>query len=284
MEIKLCAFADEASPALNEQIEALVKHNIPYIELRGVNGKNVSEATPEEATEWKAQLDAAGIKVWAIGSPIGKVKLDKPWSEYLALAENIFRIATVLDCKNIRIFSFFTTDPADEETVLTRLSELCGLAASYGLRLCHENEKEIYGDVAPRCRRILDALPALSAVFDPANFVQCGEDIPAALELLRNDIFYYHIKDALAADGAVVPAGYGDGHIEEMLSGITHDTVLTLEPHLSLFKGYSSIDASELKHKFRYPDAATAFAAAADALKAILRKLNYTEENNTWKR
>ena len=53
MEIKLCAFADEYSSALDRQIEALVKFKIPYIELRGVDGKNVTAWEVSDAENWK---------------------------------------------------------------------------------------------------------------------------------------------------------------------------------------------------------------------------------------
>ena len=45
----LSAFADEASPMLDEQIKALQEEEISLIELRGVDGKNVSGLTIEEA-------------------------------------------------------------------------------------------------------------------------------------------------------------------------------------------------------------------------------------------
>ena len=284
MKLQLCAFADEASPNLSEQIAALNRHGIPFIELRGVNGKNVSKCTPEEAVEWKRELDAGGIRVWSIGSPVGKVSLDKPFSEHLALAENVFRIANVLECDKVRMFSFFTSNPDDEETVYANLTALCELAARYGITLYHENEKGIWGDLAPKCAKILDRVPALRSVFDPANYVQCGQDIPEALSLLQERTAYYHIKDALYADGAVVPAGEGDGCVEQMLAGITRDTVLTLEPHLKVFDGYGGIDDTELKNKYVYASAEESFAAAVNALKKILKKLNYTEENRTWKK
>jgi sugar phosphate isomerase/epimerase len=284
MEIRLCAFADEASPQLSEQIAALNRHHIPYLEIRGVNGKNVSKCTPEEAAEWKKELDAGGIRVWSIGSPIGKVDINAPFEEHLALAENLFRIANVLDCDKVRMFSFYKTTEGDLDRICANLTALCELAARYGITLYHENEKGIWGDTADKCVAVLDRVPALRAVFDPANFVQCHQDIPEALALLQARTDYYHIKDALAEDGSIVPAGMGDGHLEEMLAGIAHDTVLTLEPHLKVFDGYGGIDDSELKNKYVYKTSEESFAAAVDALKALLIKLNYQEENRTWKK
>ena len=42
IKVKLCAFSDEADPSLEGQIAALKRNNVPYMEMRGVNGKNVT--------------------------------------------------------------------------------------------------------------------------------------------------------------------------------------------------------------------------------------------------
>ena len=47
--VKLCAFSDEADASLEGQIAALKRNNVPYMEMRNVNGKNVTELTLEEA-------------------------------------------------------------------------------------------------------------------------------------------------------------------------------------------------------------------------------------------
>jgi len=112
-------------------------------------------------------------------------------------------------------------------------------------------------------------------VFDPANFVQCGEDVAAAWQLLRPYVWYLHIKDALP-DGSVVPAGCGAGHIPEILADYAArgGTAVTLEPHLAEFVGLSALErageTSRIGAVYRYPTAEAAFAAAADALRKLL--------------
>ena len=54
----------------------------------------------------------------------------------------------------------------------------------------------------------------MKAVFDPANFVQCGVDTLKAWEMLKNKVEYLHIKDAVGQ--AIVPAGEGEGNIKEL--------------------------------------------------------------------
>ena len=71
----LSAFADEYSENFTEQLEALKKFDISHLEIRGVDGKNVSALNKEEVKTAKAKLDDYGIKLSAIGSPIGKLQM-----------------------------------------------------------------------------------------------------------------------------------------------------------------------------------------------------------------
>ena len=282
MNIRLSAFADEASANFAEQIRVLREERIPYIELRGLDGKNVSDLTEEEAKRYKEMLDKGGIVVWSIGSPLGKVWLGDAFEAYLKKAAHTFRLAKLFAAEKVRVFSFYTKTPGEDEAeVFLRMKRMAELAAEYGVTLYHENEKEIYGDTAARCVRLLNAVPSLRCVFDPANFVQCGQDVSSALALLEQRIDYYHIKDALA-DGTVVPAGEGKGCVSRMIAGIGKDTVLTVEPHLAVFEGYADIDRTQLKNKYVYATPQEAFAAAVSALRTVLTENDYREENGTW--
>ena len=70
--ILLCGFADEADANRLAQIKAPTDNAIPYLEIRGVDGTNIADLSPEAALQFKSELDAAGIQVWSIGSPAGK--------------------------------------------------------------------------------------------------------------------------------------------------------------------------------------------------------------------
>lgn len=278
----LSAFADEASPMLDEQIAALQEEGISLIELRGVDGKNVSNLTIEEAQAVKAKLDAAGIRLSALGSPYGKASLGVPFDEHLALFKHGLALCKVLDCQRIRMFSFYPAEDASaEETraeVLRRLEIMLTLAEEAGIQLVHENEKGIYGEDTARNADLLDVFgDRLGFAFDPANFVQCQVDTLAAYEQLHDRITYMHIKDALLADGAVVCAGHGDGHVAEIIRRLNAERdgeiILTVEPHLTVFKGLSDLQNEELRHHESYPDSRTAFHAAVSAIKGIVNDL-----------
>ena len=275
----LSAFADESSPVLDEQIKALQEEGVSLIELRGVDGKNVSALTIDEAKAVKAKLDAAGIRLSALGSPYGKASLGVAFDEHLALFKHGLELCKVLDTNRIRMFSFHPAEgvsPEDSrEEVLRRLQIMIDLAKEAGVQLVHENEKGIYGDITERNADLLNVFGAdLGFAFDPANFIQCGVNTLEAYELLHERITYMHIKDAFAVDGAVVCAGHGDGNVPEILRRLNAErdgeVILTVEPHLTVFKGLQDLQDEEVKHHESYPDSRTAFHAAVRALKDIL--------------
>lgn len=277
---KIFTFADEAGAQIDHQIEAMRRNGLQGLEIRGVDGTNVSAITEEKAKEVRRKLDDAGLITWSIGSPIGKIKMvGSDFEQHLDVFRHTLEVAHILGAANLRLFSFYmpaNADPADyKNEVIDRLGRMLEIADGSGVTLCHENEKGIYGDVAPRCLDIQQALPKLGGIFDPANFVQCGQDTWEAWQLLKPYIRYMHIKDALA-DGSVVPSGAGIGHVPEIVAdfraaGGCH---FTLEPHLTVFKGLDELErknvASRVGERYVYDSSDAAFDAACAAFKKLI--------------
>ena len=279
--IRLCAFSDEAGSSLKEQIDALKRNNISLMELRSIDKKNVADFTIEEAKKYQEEMEKNSISVWSIGSPIGKVNIDVDFDEYLKKVEHVCQLANIFKTDKIRMFSFFHAY-GKEELVFAYLTKMVEVASKYGVTLYHENEKDIYGDVASRVLKIMDSVSGLKYIYDPANYLQCNEYAINTLNLFHSKTDYFHIKDVIFETGQLVPAGYGDGMIDELLKRIDDDKTLTLEPHLSVFDAYKNIDNTEMKHKFAYKDSNEAFDAAVNALKELLVKVGYKEENGVF--
>lgn len=278
----ISAFGDEIDMDLDIQMNVLASHDIHHIEMRGVDGKNVANLTTDEAKKIKKKMDDNEFKVSCVGSPIGKVQIEDAFIKHMELFKNVLSIAKILDTKYIRIFSFYypkENNPNDyKDEVISRLGEMTLLAEDVGVTLLHENEKEIFGDIPERCLDILEGVnsPNLQAIFDPANFIQCGiKTYPETFKNLKKYVKYMHIKDALLETGNVVPAGYGDGNIFEILSELQNDGFkgfLSLEPHLGYFEGLENfetqVDVVGIKK-----GGSESFAVASNALKKILKEL-----------
>ena len=274
MDFKLAAFADEAGSGITEQIKAMSENDIQYLEIRGVNGENIADFTNEKAREIRSLLEESGISVWSLGSPYGKHGIEENFEPLLDAFKRGLELADILGAKHIRLFSFYVPqgDAAKyKEEVMSRLNKYCLAAKGSGIILCHENEKDIYGDIASRCEEIHKEFPDIKAVFDPANFIQCGQDTKAAWELLSPYVEYMHIKDALW-DGTVVPAGKGEGNIPFLLSQYKGE-ILTVEPHLEVFDGFEKLESGERtsKNKYSYASTREAFDAAVNSLKGLIQ-------------
>lgn len=278
MQFQLSAFADESSNAFSGQIDTLKRNGLSYLEIRNLDGKNVTELTAAEAKQLTQILNDNGLHVWSIGSPIGKIAIDGDFDAHMDLYRHTLDLAGELGAANIRLFSFFMPkDKAPEDyrdLVLERMALIAETAAKYGITACHENEKGIYGDTAKRCLELHRAVPQLKAVFDPANFVQCGQDTLEAWETLHTYIHYMHIKDALP-DGSVVPPGAGAGNLPALIAKYHAQggQVLSLEPHLFDFVGLKALEQEgeeSVVGGMSFTTAETAFDYAANTLKKIL--------------
>lgn len=279
-DMKIYAFADEASPMIDGQITALQKNGLHGLEIRNVDHVNVSEISDAKAREVRKKLDRAGMTVWSIGSPIGKIDIERDsFAGHTEKFRRTLEIAEILGAENIRLFSFFIPkdkNPADyKEEVINRLGTFLELAKGTGITLCHENEKGIYGDIPERCLEIHKALPGMPAIFDPANYIQCGADTLEGWKMLSGYVKYLHIKDALS-DGSVVPAGKGVGNLPLILEDFRKNggTCVTIEPHLTVFDGLSALekegDKSVVSETYQYSSNTVAFKAAVDALKECI--------------
>jgi sugar phosphate isomerase/epimerase len=269
--VKLSGFADEISPDLQEQLATLESLGIHYFEFRGVWDKNMLDLTQEELQQVKAAIGARGIRVSALGSPIGKVSIDSDFTEYKKRVQHAIDVAHMMETPYIRMFSFYIHDlDADRDQVMERMQAMVDIAARGGVTMLHENEKGIYGELPERCQDLHQTITGkhFRATFDPANFVQAGvKPFTDAYPLLKPYIEYFHIKDAIASEGKVVPAGQGDGQVRELMKAAQeagYDGFLSLEPHLKVAGHSSGFTGPEL------------FSTAVQALCGILDDLGIT--------
>jgi sugar phosphate isomerase/epimerase len=239
----LSGFVDEISSDFTEQCRVAADLGLRYVELRSAWDVNILDLKPEQLTVMKDTLAEHDLQVSSIGSPIGKIFIDEPFPPHLERMQHAAEVAHVFGAPYVRIFSFFLrpgADPADHrDEVIQRMRALARVAEEADVVLLHENEKEIYGDVPARCLDVVRSVgsPYLRLAWDPANFVQVGvRPYTEGYAMLRPHVAYVQIKDALAADGTVVPAGQGEGELAETMRALRHDGFdgfFSLEPHLN---------------------------------------------------
>ena len=288
----LSAFADEAGSTLEEQIAALKRNDIGYIEPRNINGKPILKLTDEELIEVKAQLDANGIKVNSLGSPIGKYPINEPFEIHLVDFMRAIEVCKLLGTDKMRMFSFFVEQSELEkyrDEVIYRLTEMTKIAKEHGILLCHENESDIYGQNPAEMRDLMLNVPDLLGIFDPANYRMNNCDVIDGINATLINLAYLHIKDAIYESQIIVSAGDGEGKIAEIIDMVNEHTdkpvYLTLEPHLFLFDAYKAIDRHELKMNYTFKNNSESFDFAVNALKNLLTENGYRKDaDGAWRK
>jgi sugar phosphate isomerase/epimerase len=270
-QLKLAAFADEISPELDEQIRVCKANGVTHFELRGVYGKNVLDFDKPLRNEIKNKLIANGMGVASIGSPIGKVKITDDWNPHFDRFKIAVELAQFFGAPMIRIFSYYPDDKGEilayrDEVMRRMMAKAEYVEAIGGITLVHENEAKIYGEKGAQCADLMQTVnsPKMTSAFDFANFVQAKEKPLDAWPGLKSFTTHIHIKDALWADGKVVPAGKGDGQLEPILKDAFasgYRGFLSLEPHLQAHEQFSGFTGPDL------------FKTAADALKELCRRI-----------
>lgn len=286
--IIISGFADEIDANLKTQLKVVRELGMDHICIRAVDGKNIADYTFTEFQEQVyPRLQQAGVKVSSLGSPLGKIDIDDEpsYQRQLQQLDALCRICKLVECKYIRVFSFWMKGKHPEDwtaEVLRKLSEFAAVAEKYDVILLHENEKDIYGDTGARCKVIMDALasPHFRAAYDFANFVQCGEDPESCYDLLKESISYIHVKDATATDGKNVLCGTGDGKIAAILKKAIQEDgycgFLTLEPHLFAFATMQSLEKGDVFNvisQYGLKNGAAGYAAQYHALCEILETI-----------
>jgi sugar phosphate isomerase/epimerase len=241
----LSAFADEIDPDPEVQVNTLNACGIRHIELRSILKTNVLDLTDLQIKELKSLLDRHGITLSAIGSPIGKIKIDQPFEPHLKRFQRALELCKFFGTSNIRVFSYYLTDDGEwddwRRDVLDRTWDICRLARKAGVRLLHENEHKIYGDDPARVVDLMETIRAQSdgecfwAIYDPANYVVCGFDPWRAWQMTRPWTVHLHIKDWMKGEEHGRVTGEGQGRIADVLAdaaAANYDGFATLEPHL----------------------------------------------------
>ena len=269
--ITFSAFADEIGDDLDLQMDVCQANGVKCIDVRGIDGKNVSKMTIPEVQQYKSRMDDRGFTCPCIGSPIGKIKMDDDFNAHMELLKHCFEVAEGFGTKQIRVFSFYASadskieDQTDE--VMDRMRQMVAAAESAGMILLHENEHNIYGAT---CQGVKDLFATIKSdsfksIFDPANFVTDNiapyeEAWKAGLADLTD---YFHIKDKVRGQETCVPAGEGDGQMAELFADLRNRNwsgYMTLEPHMAVAGQFRGFTGPEL------------FAKAVDGLKKLCKE------------
>jgi sugar phosphate isomerase/epimerase len=259
---KLSAFADEVTESFRGQVEFLAKEKVGYIEPRFIDRKNIMDLNKDELNEAKKLIQDHGLKVSAIGSPIGKVRLDEPFRPHLDKFEHAVELALFFETPFIRMFSYYAPEGKNiddyRDQVMERMASKIEVLSDVDVTMVHENEAHIYGHTADNCVDMVKTIgsPKLGLAYDPANFVW-GERITNNVEVcwptMKPHVVHIHIKDwKLGSKDIGSMPGEGDGQIKELLAelaAMNYEGCMTMEPHLQTGGQFGGSTGPELFSK-----------------------------------
>jgi sugar phosphate isomerase/epimerase len=259
---KLSAFADEVTDDFLEQVKYLADEGVSYIEPRFVNKKNIMDLSKNELDEAKKMIQDHGLNVSAIGSPIGKVKLDEPFEPHLDKFKHAVDLAMLFETPYIRMFSYYAPEGKNiddyREQVMERMAAKVEVLEDVDVTMVHENEARIYGHTAEQCVDLVETTdsPKLRLVYDPANFVwgeKMTNNVEVCWPVMKPYVVHIHIKDwKLGTEDVGSIPGEGDGQIKELLAelaALDYEGCLTMEPHLQLGGQFGGSTGPELFSK-----------------------------------
>lgn len=240
--------SDEAGKSIEKQIQAHQELGWHHLELRMVDGTNITQISDEQFDHVCEKVVGAGMQVSCFGSAIAN------WARPITIDARVdiddLRQATRrmkrLNVPFIRIMSY-PNDPksplpeADwRAEAIKRVKMLAMIAEDSGVTLVHENCSGWGGLSAENSNILLGEVnsPALKVVFDTGNPVTYGQDTWAYYQAVKQDIVYVHIKDAKKIDGQdhYTYCGEGDGCVREVMGDLLKNGYaggISIEPHLA---------------------------------------------------
>jgi sugar phosphate isomerase/epimerase len=243
---RLSVLTDEVSSSFTEALDWAVAHGFRYVEVRMVDGTNVSNLSDLEVARAAREIERRRLAVSAIASPLFKCALDpsrpvqsgdlfgnkeEPLAVHFDKLPRAIQIAQRLKTQKIRIFSFWREkEPRSYfAEIVSHLKRAAEIAQGQGVLLLLENENACNGgyadEVAELVRRV--GSPALRVLWDPGNENYGGRSAyPEGYEKVKGLFAHVHLKDSVTgADGKpeCVPIGAGKTPLGPQIRALEKD-------------------------------------------------------------
>lgn len=240
--------SDESGQDIATQIKAHQELGWEYMELRLVDGENLTLIDDAKFDAVYGAVTEAGMRVSCFSSAIAN------WARPITCDPSI----DIEDLKGaiprmkrfgtefIRVMSYPNDpeNPIDEsewrKESIRRMKTLARIAEDGGITLVHENCSGWGGLSSENSNILLGEVgsPALKVVFDTGNPVTYGQNAWDYYKDVQQDIVYVHIKDARKIDevDTYCMCGDGDGYVKEIVADLLangYEGGFSIEPHLA---------------------------------------------------
>jgi sugar phosphate isomerase/epimerase len=254
---RLGVITDEVSPNLIEALDWIAAQGLAHVEIRMVDGLNVSKLSDEQVDRVRREVESRGLYVSAVSSPVFKCALDpgrpvrtgdtfgneeESVEQHVEKLRRVIDIARRLGTRRIRIFSFWREEEPERyrDEIVGHLRRAAEIAAAEDVLLLLENEGSCNGGSAQEVADYVRAVdsPHLRALWDPGNEAAGGRPAyPEGYGHVKDLLAHVHLKDAYVTHtGRVrcVPIGTGVVPYAEQLQALQaagYDGLFTIETH-----------------------------------------------------
>ncbi len=249
----ITGIADEAAEDIKTQLEVHRILGWNSIELRTIDGENVSTMSDEKFEEVYAAIAESGFKVVAFSSPIAN------WSRPITtdfeidlndLKRSIPRMKR-LKTRYIRIMSYPNDGLSEGEwkrEAIRRIRILTDIAYNEGIVLVHENCHGWASESPENLAELIERIdsPALRIVFDSGNPIALGgsrEDTWRFYEAAKPYIVHFHVKDCFddkkteSGEALHTFPGEGAADLRRIISDLLksgYSGAFSIEPHIAV--------------------------------------------------
>ena len=264
----IAGFTDEVSDDLSLQIKALKELGWSNIDLRTVNGKNISSLSDYEFDKVHRQLAENNIEISCFGSTVANWGRDAitSFDQDMLDMKNSIQHMKKANVRFIRIMSYKLDAPVPlgseyEKIVIKNIKHIVRLAEENDIVCLHENCDTWAGQSCCHSLRLLEEVnsASLKLVFDTGNpvgmhYIKDSEPYTYQNSLkFFQEVFthveYLHIKDARRIGESLhyTFPGEGMGNVPEILQLIGDkkmDIPVSIEPHVAVVFHDPTVTAS----------------------------------------
>ncbi|WP_282940821.1 sugar phosphate isomerase/epimerase family protein [Paenibacillus sp. RC67] len=262
---QLGIITDEVSQRIEDSIALAREFGLTALELRSVDGVQLHQLEPERLDELHRQIQAAGLHVCALSTPVFKCQLDNPEeiAQSKALLVRDLAIAQLFGAQKVRGFSFWAKEGVAFDAVFTDIVEelrsIVPLLEESGVTFMLEFDPAVYATNGSMVARLVEAVdsPYFKALYDPGNAVwdPNGEiPYPDGYRHLKDHLCHIHLKDAVRQGGKIEAVAIGTGLVDYKgllvkLLEDGYDGYLMVETHYRL---QSTLTEEQLKRPSGY--------------------------------
>lgn len=255
----ISGLADEASPLIQNQIEAHMDLGWTNIELRTIQGVALADLSKDEFNKVVTKITKENLNVPTIASRIGNWQrpITNPFEEDLEELKILSERMHQLGSKYLRIMSY----PNDglscnewEERVFERLYKLVEIAKGEDIILLHENCSGWGGVNVNNTIKMMNCIndPNLKLLFDIGNGIAYGYDSLDFLQLIYPYVAHVHIKDGYVnpvGEEVYTYPGEGTSKVYECMNFLVkkgYNGIFAIEPHVHLIPHKKQMKTEEI--------------------------------------